>query len=136
MWPNPQETADLITLTEKILNGKLYSLCSVGFAETLRQAQLIRCTHICSFDQIGKTMKKLQWIINAVKCFNNSQKWNVYSWIVKYLTNLGPIQASSMKLCVETVSKFNLNQLVILADRSILDAWLSPQYASAGGYNQ
>ena len=41
-----------------------------------------------------------------------------------------------MKLCVETVSKFNLNQLDILADRSILDAWLSPQYASAGGYNQ
>ena len=136
MWPNPQETADLVTLTEKILNGKLNFVCSVGFAKTLRQAQLVRCTHICFFDQIGKTMKKLQWIINAVKCFNNSQKWNVYSWIVKYLTNLGPIQASSMKLCVETVSKFNLNQLVILADRSILDAWLSPQYASAGGYNQ
>ena len=23
MWPNPQETADLVTLTEEILNGKL-----------------------------------------------------------------------------------------------------------------
>ena len=23
MWPNPQETADLITFTEEILNGKL-----------------------------------------------------------------------------------------------------------------
>ena len=87
MWPNPQETADLVTLTEKILNGKLNFVCSVGFAKTLRQAQLVRCTHICFFDQIGKTMKKLQWIINAVKCFNNSQKWNVYSWIAKYITN-------------------------------------------------
>ena len=29
MWPNPQETADLVTVTEKILNGKLYFLCSV-----------------------------------------------------------------------------------------------------------
>ena len=29
MWPNPQETADLVTFTEKILNGKLHFLCSV-----------------------------------------------------------------------------------------------------------
>ena len=29
MWPNPQETADLVTFTEKILNGKLHVLCSV-----------------------------------------------------------------------------------------------------------
>ena len=29
MWPNPQETADLFTFTEEILNGKLYFLCSV-----------------------------------------------------------------------------------------------------------
>ena len=29
MWPNPQETADLVTFTEEILNGKLHFLCSV-----------------------------------------------------------------------------------------------------------
>ena len=28
MWPNPQETADLITFTKIILNGKLHFLCS------------------------------------------------------------------------------------------------------------
>ena len=28
MWPNPQETADLVTLTEEILNGKLPFLCN------------------------------------------------------------------------------------------------------------
>ena len=28
MWPNPQETADLVTFTEEILNGKLSFLCS------------------------------------------------------------------------------------------------------------
>ena len=28
MWPNPQETADLVTFTEEILNGKLYFLGS------------------------------------------------------------------------------------------------------------
>ena len=27
MWPNPQETADLVTLTQEILNGKLF--CAV-----------------------------------------------------------------------------------------------------------
>ena len=28
MWPNPRETADLITFTGKTLNGKLHFLCS------------------------------------------------------------------------------------------------------------
>ena len=27
MWPNPQETEDLVTFTEEILNGKLQFLC-------------------------------------------------------------------------------------------------------------
>ena len=29
MWPNPQETADLVTFTEEILNGKLHFLGSL-----------------------------------------------------------------------------------------------------------
>ena len=28
MWPNPQETADSITFTEEIINGKRHFLCS------------------------------------------------------------------------------------------------------------
>ena len=28
MWLNPQETVDLVTFTEEILNEKLYFLCS------------------------------------------------------------------------------------------------------------
>ena len=28
MGPNPQKTADLVTFTEEILNGKLHLLCS------------------------------------------------------------------------------------------------------------
>ena len=36
MWPNPQETEDLVTFTEKILNGKLHFLCSA----TLYKCQL------------------------------------------------------------------------------------------------
>ena len=30
MQPNPQETANLATFTEEILNGKLHFLCSVS----------------------------------------------------------------------------------------------------------
>ena len=29
MWPNPQEAADFVTITEEILNGNLHFLCSV-----------------------------------------------------------------------------------------------------------
>ena len=29
IWPNPEETSDLVTFTEEILNGKLHFLCSV-----------------------------------------------------------------------------------------------------------
>ena len=29
MWPNPYETADLVTFTEEIFNGKLQFLCAV-----------------------------------------------------------------------------------------------------------
>ena len=29
MWPNPGETADLVTFIGEILNGKLHFLCSV-----------------------------------------------------------------------------------------------------------
>ena len=28
MWPNPEETADLVKFTKEILNGKLHFLCS------------------------------------------------------------------------------------------------------------
>ena len=31
MWPNTQETADLIKFTEEILNGKRHFLCSGAF---------------------------------------------------------------------------------------------------------
>ena len=30
MWPNPQETVDLVTFAEEILNRKLHFLCSAA----------------------------------------------------------------------------------------------------------
>ena len=33
MWPNPQETADLVTFTEEIFNGNLQFLCSENYGK-------------------------------------------------------------------------------------------------------
>ena len=35
MRPTPQETADLVTFTEHILNGKLHLLCSESFVNPI-----------------------------------------------------------------------------------------------------
>ena len=35
MWPNPQETADLVTFTEETLNEKIHFLCAVFIDSTL-----------------------------------------------------------------------------------------------------
>ena len=37
MWATPQETADLVTFTEEILNGKPNFLCSVGSSVISRE---------------------------------------------------------------------------------------------------
>ena len=36
MWPNPQETAELVTFTEEILNGKLHFLLSDNVTNQLK----------------------------------------------------------------------------------------------------
>ena len=44
MWPNAQETADLVIFTEEILNGKLHFLCSAVtvILKVMWRAKLIR----------------------------------------------------------------------------------------------
>ena len=42
MWPNPQKTADLVTFTEEILNGKLHFLGSVNTVETKLSLTVIK----------------------------------------------------------------------------------------------
>ena len=40
MWTNPLETADLVTYTEEILNGKFHFSCSVTDISGLQEADL------------------------------------------------------------------------------------------------
>ena len=47
MGPDPQETGDLITITEELLNGKLHSLCSVALLEGLMNLNSVEKTFPC-----------------------------------------------------------------------------------------
>ena len=42
MWPNPQETADLVSVTREILNGKLHFLC-LAYCVLLLEVHLGPC---------------------------------------------------------------------------------------------
>ena len=46
MWPNPQETSDLVTVTEEILNGKLHFLCSVISVSAKNTSSLLAITSL------------------------------------------------------------------------------------------
>ena len=53
MWPNPQETAALVTFIEEILNGKLHVLCTdLKNLQILIQSNIIsrlNCTYFANF---------------------------------------------------------------------------------------
>ena len=40
MWPNPKETADVVTFTEEILNGKRHFLCSVALHSSSKRISI------------------------------------------------------------------------------------------------
>ena len=71
MWPNPQDTADLGTFTEEILNGKLHFLCSVKAGKWLwkkfslkKLSEFVFIT-LTLFETIDSA--KLAWIMWFVK---------------------------------------------------------------------
>ena len=49
MWPNPQETADLVTFTEETLNGKLHFLRS-------------ECWSVVFKDRLQILLPSIEWI--------------------------------------------------------------------------
>ena len=53
MWPNPQETADLVTFTEEILNGKLHFSAGFGFIEIEGDIAKKYFKTISSFSQVS-----------------------------------------------------------------------------------
>ena len=51
MWPNPQETVDLVTFNEEILNEKLHFLRSV------KKSIQYNCFRICPTNNAFKTKR-------------------------------------------------------------------------------
>ena len=60
--PNPQFPVDLFTFTEKILNGKLYFLCSDNFkiANMHLQKMLLKKNKPYFEEELGKNRNKLK----------------------------------------------------------------------------
>ena len=80
MWPNPQETVDLVTFTAEILKEKLHFLCSVR-----------RPKHTSSEDQKSSVLIMIK-IANTLQIlFGFSFVILLFSlllimWVVEYLT--------------------------------------------------
>ena len=81
MWPNPQFPADLVTFTEKMLNGKLFFLCSVGILFTLSKSlKLIRFRKHCWLEK--NSPKSFPLKISLVNV-NKSEKTAVFITFTK-----------------------------------------------------
>ena len=66
MWPNPQETAELITFTEEIFNGKLHFLRSV------KEIVLLPCVEKLLRKFKNHHIKKTSLLVEGISCF---EKW-------------------------------------------------------------
>ena len=66
MWPNPQETADLVTFTEEILNGKPHFFCSVPSLDMiLTDHHQVLMTIFSTFEE-GKKLKQTEVEVNIM----------------------------------------------------------------------
>ena len=62
MWPNPQETADLVTFTGEILNGKLHFFVQWSIFLLSTRPKL----EVCKM-AVGKELPMFPWVINQNK---------------------------------------------------------------------
>ena len=130
MRSNPQETADLVTFTEKILDGKLHFLCSVSKSSVSRELALS--------DQGFGVIRKSSWSLHIafekswkrflILNFNKnlflyyfSQSWSLL-WFLMIVSNILPFKI----LLVE-----NLTQLFKIPDFKILVKFDSLIYIAA-----
>ena len=56
MWPNPQETADLVAFTEEILHGKLHFLCNESYKDSQENiCDEVKC--LGNFREFNRSLK-------------------------------------------------------------------------------
>ena len=106
MWPNLQETPDLVTITEEILNGKLHFLCSdtktlyrlhymwTGLSEK-NQDLVYTLTEMISEPYQSYTIELFsKWLTALSRCF--SKKLNLRCLtVVKYISEQQPSRTSN-----------------------------------------
>ena len=100
MWSNPQEAADFVTFTEKILNGKLHFLCSDGRLTIGHSCNFFLKASLLTFNylehlnywmakNVGITphnmlgflqllfLKEDDQVINSTMCDMENNRWNI-----------------------------------------------------------
>ena len=126
MWPNPQETAALVTFTEEIRNGKLH-FCAVVFAISDNEIRipydqidlsLPRQSHILILTCYGRLS---QWI--RKKTNNRDEFWSMYNICQTHVlaTRLSALSLKLFVYCLECKllrEKFDLLELYPLVDES------------------
>ena len=97
MWSNPLETAELVTFTEEILNGKLHFMGSArtGAASGLNQ---VRETGLLSNTKLPwKIYHNLQEKIFSVFFVNFNKAFSTKKWIIEnYIHPLIPTNAAEI----------------------------------------
>ena len=66
MWPNPQETADLVTFTEEILEGKLHFLRSVTFTEEIVKGKLYFLHSVLQILLLNCLCSLSLWVVSTI----------------------------------------------------------------------
>ena len=68
MWPNLKETADLVTFTEEILNGKLHFLSS----ETSNIQNIYNMIYIMFLNKLENFVKKCKYTKKGIQPLFNT----------------------------------------------------------------
>ena len=79
MWPNLQETADLVTFNEEILNGNFHFLCSENLLRSCNKAIKFSFIDFCLNGVIRLIWLKLTWLSCAKVKFSENLQMFKYS---------------------------------------------------------
>ena len=81
MWPNLQETADLVTFIEEILGGKLHFLCSVTFSvlDLLSKFFTWELCYMCNFCLAVCIYEKNLFIYTNLSSLWAFSLWSLYT---------------------------------------------------------
>ena len=78
MRPNLQETADLVTFTEEILNGKLHFLYSVGKRNIrIFSESVVNTWKFASLHNVSTTQHNASFLIHISIKFTHHRRWRV-----------------------------------------------------------